>query len=138
MFSCRTGSPKCCLPQNESLFLSHVVSVPPYKSQVKKITFIPSQVLSFLTKQEILDCFAHTPESVLGQIQRELKISENFLSVYEPGKDQKVCQCSPKQPGIAGRETRGWSCGVLGNIFPAFGSGRCCHVLSLIQCPDLF
>lgn len=32
-------SPRCCLPLNKSLFLSHVVSVPPYKGQVKKSTF---------------------------------------------------------------------------------------------------
>ena len=94
-----------------------MVSVPPYKGQAKKNTFYPFSEPVIPEKQEILDCFAHTAESVQGQIRRELKSGENFLSVFQPRNDQKARQCAPKQPGIAGRETRGWGCGAFGEYF---------------------
>lgn len=119
--------PRCChlgcFPAGQSLpnAASHKMNLSSFHmwcqchhERVRKSLFYSFSESVIPDKQEILDCFAHTPKSVQGQIQRELKSSENFLSVYQPGKDQKVCQCAPKQPGIAGRETRGWSCGVFG------------------------
>lgn len=97
-----------------------MVSVPPYKVQAKKNTFYSFSEPVIPEKQEILDCFAHTPKSVQGQIQRELKSDENFLSVFPPRNDQNVRQCAQKQPGIAGRVTSGWGCGAFGEYLAAF------------------
>lgn len=84
----------------------------------KKTTFYSFSEPAIPEKEETLNCFAHTPKSVQGQIQRELKSGENFLSVFQPRNDQKVHQRAPKQPGVAGKTTRGWGCGAFGE-YPA-------------------
>jgi len=85
---------KHCLLQNKSFFLSHIVSVPPYKGQAKKNTFYSCSKLVITEKQQILNCFAHTAKSVQEHIQRELKSSESFLSVFQLRNDQKSHQCA--------------------------------------------
>lgn len=118
--------PRCChlgcFPAGQSLpnAASHKMNLSSFHTwcqchhkrvRKRKAHFIPSQSLSFLTNK--------TSWIALLTLQNQCKVRSRgnlnpVKTFFQSGKDQKVCQCAPKQPGIAGRETRGWSCGVFG------------------------
>lgn len=139
-----------CFPTGQSLpnAASHKMNLSSFhtlsqchhtEGQVKKSTFysFSESALPDKTRNSGLLC-SHSKISARSdpegtEVQRKLSFS---LPTWKRSGILPVCPKAARNSWEGDERLELW--GFLGNIFPAFGSGKCCRVLSLIQCPDLF